>query len=56
MVWKKMLVEEFQNGFLVQGNLLYANGMIKAISESPCCRKPFTKFLLKRIYGLEDVG
>ena len=33
----KMLVEEFQDGCLVLGNLLYANGMIFAISESPCC-------------------
>ena len=55
MVWK-MLLEEFQNECLVLGNLLYANGMIKAISECPCCQKPSTKFLLKWIYGLEDVG
>ena len=57
MVWKKILVKEFQNGCLVLGNLSYAKGMIQAISESPCCRKPSIKFLLKRIYGLkEDVG
>ena len=31
MVWKKMLVEEFQDGCLEIGNLLYANGMISAI-------------------------
>ena len=31
------------------------NGAILAISESPCCRKPSIKFLLKRISGLEDV-
>ena len=37
MVWKKILVEEFQDGCLVIGNLWYANGMILAISESPCC-------------------
>ena len=30
MVWKKMLVEEFQDDCLVLGN---ANGMIIAISE-----------------------
>ena len=56
MVWK-MLVEEFQDDCLVLGNLWYANGMILAISKSPCCTKPSIKFLLKRIYGLEeDVG
>ena len=56
MVWKMMMFEEFQDGCWVLGNRWYANGMIKAISESPCCRKTSTKFLLKRIYGLEDVG
>ena len=30
--------------------------MTFAVSGSPCCRKPSLKFLLKRIYGLEDVG
>ena len=35
MVWKMMMVEEFQDGCLVLGNRLYANGMILAISESP---------------------
>ena len=28
MVWKMMMFEEFQDGCLVLGNLLYANGMI----------------------------
>ena len=57
MVWKKILVEEFQNDCIVLGNLSCANGMILATSESPCCQKPSIKFLLKRIYGLEeDVG
>ena len=57
MVWKKILVEEFQNGCLVLFNLSYANGMILATSESPCCRKPSMKFLLERIDGLkENVG
>ena len=51
-----MLVEEFQDGCIVLGNLFNANGRIKTISESPCCRKTSTKFLLKSIYGLEDVG
>ena len=48
-----MLVEEFQDGCIVLGNLFNANGRI---SESPCCRNTSTKFLLKSIYGLEDVG
>ena len=48
-----MMFEEFQDGCLVLGNLSYANGMILATSESPCCRKLSIKFLLKRIYGLE---
>ena len=47
------MFEEFQDGCLVLGNLSYANGMILAVSESQCC----IKFLLKRIYGLEeDIG
>ena len=37
MVRKMMMVEEFQDGCLVLGNGWYANGMIIAISESPCC-------------------
>ena len=53
MVWKKIMFEEFQNGCLVLVNLPYANGMILATSESPCCPKLSIKFLLKRIYGLE---
>ena len=54
MVWKKIMVDEFQNGCLVLVNLSYANGMILATSESPCCPKPSMKFLLKRIDGLKD--
>ena len=54
MVSKKMLVEEFEDGCLVLDNLWYANGMILAISESPCCQKPPIMFLLKQIYGLEE--
>ena len=38
------------------GNLCYANGMILATSESPCCWKPSIKFLLKRIYRFEEDG
>ena len=53
MVWK-MMFEDNQDGCLVLGNLWYANGLISATSESPCCLKPSMKFLLKRIYGLED--
>ena len=57
MVWKEMVVEEFQDGCLVHGHLLCVNGVIFAISESPYCPKPSIKFLLKRKYGLEeDVG
>ena len=52
-----MMFEEFQDGCLVLGNLWYANGMLLATSESPCCMKPSIQFLLKVIYGLEeDVG
>ena len=36
------------------GNLCYANGMILATSEFPCCRNPPIKFLQKRIYGYEE--
>ena len=53
---RRMLVEEFQDGCLVLGDHWYTNGIL-AISESPCCQKPSIKFLLKRIYGLEeDIG
>ena len=50
-----IMFEEFQDGCLVLYNLSYANGMILASSESLCCMKPSIKFLLKRIYVLEDV-
>ena len=49
MVWKMMMFEEFQDSCKMLGNLLYANGMILAVSESPCCMKLSIKFLLKRI-------
>ena len=42
------MFEEFQDVCLVLGN-----GMISAISESLCCRKPSINFLLTRIYGLK---
>ena len=54
MVWKMMMFKDFQDGWLVPGSVRYANGIILAISVSPCCRKPSIKFLLKRIYGLEE--
>ena len=54
MVWK-MLVEEFQDGYLVHWHLWCVNGVIFAISEAPYCRKPSIKLLFKRMYGLEDV-
>ena len=41
MVWKKMLVEEFQDGCLVHGHLLCVNGVIFAISEFPYCLMPY---------------
>ena len=50
-----MLIEEFQDCSLMHGHLWCVNGVIFAISESPYCHKPSIKFLLKRIYGLEDV-
>ena len=54
---KRCWLKNSKNGCLVLGNLWYANGMIIPISESPYCRKLSIKFLLKRIYGLEeDVG
>ena len=57
MVSKMIMFEEFQNGCLVLGDLSYANGMISAVFEPLCCMKPSIKFLLKRIYGLEeDIG
>ena len=49
-----MMFEEFQDGCLVLGNLSYANEMIIATSESLCCLKPSIKFLLKKMYSLED--
>ena len=48
------MLEKFQDGCSVLGSFWYANGMILVTSESPCCMKP-SKFLLKRIYGLEDL-
>ena len=53
-VWM-MLDEKLQDGCLEYGSLWCVNGVSLAISESPWCLKPSIKFLLKRIYGLEDV-
>ena len=55
MVLKMMIFKEFHDDCLVLYNLSYANGMILASSESLCCMKLSIKFLLKRIYGLEEV-
>ena len=53
-----MLVEEFLDSCLVQGYLLYSNGMILAISKSPCYQKDFHQVSAQeKIYSLEeDVG
>ena len=48
-------VKKLQDGCLEHGSLWCVNGVSLAISESPWCLKPSIKFLLKRIYGLEDV-
>ena len=57
MVWKKMLVEKFQDGCIVHGHFWCVNGVIIVISESPYCWKPSINLIFKRIYGLEeDVG
>ena len=54
IVWKKLLVEEFQDGSLVHGHRWCVNEMILANSEYPYCWKPLIKFPLKKIYGFED--
>ena len=57
MVRKEMVDEEFKDGWIVHGHLWCVNGVIFAILESPYCWNPSIKFLIKRIYGLEeDVG
>ena len=47
MVWKKMFVEEFQDMFSAWLSLMCECGDFN-YSESPCCRKPSIKFLIKR--------
>ena len=54
MVLKKKLFEDFQDSCLVHGHLLYLNGMIWAIHGLHFALMPPIKFLLKRIYGLEE--
>ena len=54
MVWKKMLVEEFQDGCIVHGYLSCVNGVILATSEYQYCRKPSINFLIKRIFHSEE--
>ena len=56
MVRKEMVDEEFKGSWIVHGHLWCVNGVIFAISESPYSWNPSIKFLIKRIYGLEDVG
>ena len=52
MVWK-MFFEEFHDGCLMLSRLWYHNGMILAFCVTHLLAVPI-KFLLKRIYGLED--
>ena len=52
MVWK-MFFEEFHDGCLMLSRLWYHNGMILAFCVTYLLAAPI-KFLLKRIYGLED--
>ena len=54
MVWKEILVEEFQDGCLVYGHIWWMIWVMLAISVSPFSCKPFIKCRLKRIYGLEE--
>ena len=55
MVWRKMLFEEYQDGYLVNGHLRYLNGMIYAILGLHFALKTPINFLLKRKYRLEGV-
>ena len=51
---KKKLFEEFQDDCLMNGHLWYLNGMIWAIQALHFALMPPIKFLLKRVYGLEE--
>ena len=57
-VLKKKLFEEFQDDCLMHGHLWYLNGMIWAIQALlqalHFALMPPIKFLLKRMYGLEE--
>ena len=55
MVWRKMLFEEFQDDYSVDGHLWYLSGMIKAILGLHFALKNPISFMIKRKYGLEDV-
>ena len=50
-----MLFEEFQDDYSADGHLWYLSGMIKAILGLHFALKAPISFMLKRIYGLEDV-
>ena len=55
MIWRKMLFEEFQDDYSVDGYLWYLSRMIKAILGLHFALKAPISFMLKRKYGLEDV-
>ena len=55
MVWRKMLFEEFQDDFPMDGHLWHLDGMIKAILGLHFALKTPIDFMLKKKYGLEDV-
>ena len=52
--WRKKLFEEFQDSCIVHGHLWYLNEMIWAIQGLCFALMPPIKFLLKRIYGMEE--
>ena len=57
MVWKKMLVEELQDCWLVLGQFLMCEWDDFCYFWVAIMSEALLKFLLKRIYGLkEDVG
>ena len=50
MVWK-MVFEEFQDDYSVDGHLWYLSGMIKAIQGLQFALKTPISFMIKRKYG-----
>ena len=48
-----MLFEEYQDGYIVDGNLCYLNGMIQAMLGLHFALKTPINFLLKRKYAFE---